>query len=259
MTATSILAIVPTTLGSLPTPVAREIKALARPIVYRITCIPSGKVYIGLTRQKYLSERWSQHVLAAKAGSKNVLASAIRKYGVDAFERSVIAYALNPDSLGLLEKTLIAQYDCISPKGYNLTDGGESAYIRKFSAAGLAGIRAARNDPDARARNSERNKARTATEIGRAHQSRMVDLAREAVANLCVARKAYAATTEGRAQLLAASSLGAIRSRELHSKRVAVGDVVYESVRAAGEAFDIARAAVRWRIKSTRFSDWSFA
>lgn len=55
------------------------------------------------------------------------LGGAIRKYGVDAFEISTLYEAINLSEAVRVERALIAQYDTISPNGYNLTSGGETA------------------------------------------------------------------------------------------------------------------------------------
>ena len=93
-------------------------------ICYQITNLVTGKVYVGLTTQS-LSERWRKHCVSSKK-SEAPLYRAIRKYGIENFIIEEIACALGDlNSLKELEKDLIAQNDCIAPKGYNATKGGD--------------------------------------------------------------------------------------------------------------------------------------
>jgi group I intron endonuclease len=225
--------------------------------VYRITCDANGKCYIGLTRG-YVSDRWYQHKKAAAMGASSALYSAIRKHGVERFRIEHIASAVDPASLAELERALIAQHETRA-RGYNLSDGGERAFFRLMSDEGRDRIRAVRNTPEAISANRLRNKERTGTPEGAAHQARMVELARAAKGNLIAGRKRYAATPEGREQLTAAAKMGAAKNAELTSKPVLADGAVFRSVAEAAAKYGIERGAVRWRIKSPRFGSWSWA
>jgi group I intron endonuclease len=224
--------------------------------VYMITCEVNGKRYIGLTRS-YVSNRWHQHKVGARQGKTGALYAAMRKHGEEAFRIDHIASALAPHYLGELERLLIAQHGTFG-NGYNLSEGGERDFCKRISQEGIERIREARNKPEALAENRRRNVARMATPEGKAHQARMVDAARAASAKLSEARRKYAGTKKGAAQLAAAAAAGARRKAELSSKALIAGGRRFVSVREAAEAFGIERAAVRWRIKSARF-DWSWA
>lgn len=102
---------------------------------YVITNLVSGKRYIGITRRA-LHRRWSDHKVSARKGVKTALASAIRKYGEEAFSIQHIASASSVDNLQALEIVLIRQEGTLAPGGYNLTTGGEGvrglpAYVRQ--------------------------------------------------------------------------------------------------------------------------------
>lgn len=96
-------------------------------IIYKITNNINGKMYIGLTSVS-LRERWTNHKSNCRNPAKytSALYSAMRKYGVDNFSIEQIDSAGTLESLNLLEIHYIAKFDTISPKGYNLDNGGGS-------------------------------------------------------------------------------------------------------------------------------------
>lgn len=87
-------------------------------IAYRITNCANGKVYIGITTRS-LEERWADHKENRILRVKHPLYRAVNKYGRKAFLVDQIAECRTLDDLLATEKTLIAQYDCLFPKGYH--------------------------------------------------------------------------------------------------------------------------------------------
>lgn len=90
---------------------------------------PSGKVYIGITSKKHVTERWS--------GGKGYIHcklfyKAILKYGWDNIKHRVIATGLGEGTAKNMEKDFIAFY---KERGisYNITDGGDGALGRQCS------------------------------------------------------------------------------------------------------------------------------
>ena len=53
---------------------------------------------------------------------------AIIKYGIGAFDFTVIDHASSREDLNQKERYWIAHFKCISPNGYNLTDGGSCGW-----------------------------------------------------------------------------------------------------------------------------------
>lgn len=94
-------------------------------IIYKITNLINGKVYIGQTTRS-LKKRWYEHCNEFKT-RKNCLAihSAIKTYGKDNFLVEEIDHATDKIDLSKKEQYWIAYYNSISPNGYNLTSGGE--------------------------------------------------------------------------------------------------------------------------------------
>lgn len=142
-------------------------------VAYKITNTVSGKAYIGLTGRS-LRSRWLQHQSAARCGSSVVLHRAIRKYGAEAFSIEQVASSRTFEGLCETERLLIHQHDTFSPKGYNLTRGGE----------GLLGVTPSAN---VRAR---------AREVGRANRGRR--WTEEQRVNLVAVRVAGRATNSAR-------------------------------------------------------------
>lgn len=90
-------------------------------IIYVISNKLNGKQYVGLTKNG-LWNRIYNHI------RRNFLIGrAIRKYGLRNFNMHILDYASTKDKLCKKERFWIDKLDCITPKGYNLTPGGEGA------------------------------------------------------------------------------------------------------------------------------------
>lgn len=92
--------------------------------IYKITNKLNGKVYIGQSID--IDTRWRQHI---NAKDNFAIHNAIKKYGEENFKFEVLLEC-PVDMLNVWERDMIALYDCISPNGYNLTEGGEGGYRR---------------------------------------------------------------------------------------------------------------------------------
>jgi group I intron endonuclease len=97
---------------------------------YLVTNRRNGKQYIGVigTNGKTVEKRWREHCYEAAYDSHYLLHKAIRKYGATAFEVGQIASARTLADILAVERLLIVQYGTLSPKGYNLTSGGEGVF-----------------------------------------------------------------------------------------------------------------------------------
>lgn len=122
-------------------------------VIYKITNLINGKIYIGQTKRTF-KERYSgggegiERVYRYHTYRKNYgelhndhLLKSINKYGFDNFvvdEEFDVAYS--QEELNQKEKYWIQHYNCNNPyKGYNATEGGDSGkrssyrkYIRNF-------------------------------------------------------------------------------------------------------------------------------
>lgn len=112
--------------------------------IYLITCIPSGKYYVGQTQTHHVNHgvyrpsgyliRWKSHVQHALANYKSkgciALKAAIRKYGATAFTVSLL-HTCNLSFGDYFERLFIHEYQSFGVMGYNLTPGGLSVRYQK--------------------------------------------------------------------------------------------------------------------------------
>ena len=91
--------------------------------IYKITNKLNGKVYIGQSRD--IDARWRQHI---NAKDNFAIHNAIKKYGKENFKFEVLLEC-PVDMLDVWERDMIALYNCMSPYGYNLTEGGEGHHL----------------------------------------------------------------------------------------------------------------------------------
>ena len=125
-------------------------------IIYRAVS-PSGKAYIGQT-VRTLKQRRAQHY--QKGTACTLLRKAVIKHGKDAIQWEVIACAWDKDGLDFAERTLIAQHGTLTPNGYNLTTGGESATYSKEAREKISkSNKISHSTPEAKAEMSARSRA----------------------------------------------------------------------------------------------------
>ena len=99
-------------------------------IIYKAINIIDDKIYIGQTTQ-FLYKRKQQHL---KGKDKGRFKNAINKYGEHFFEWEIIDYAKTPEKLDEKEKYWVKFYKSNDKaKGYNLTDGGKSSFVYKYT------------------------------------------------------------------------------------------------------------------------------
>lgn len=123
-------------------------------IVYLVTCLVSGKHYVGQTTTT-LSRRWKQHQAASKRGVDYPLYRAIRAHGSEAFQVILLEECRDAPHLHEAEIRQIAKYDSFR-SGYNCSTGGlggtpSSAVRTKISLSQKARLK----DPELRKKMSE--------------------------------------------------------------------------------------------------------
>jgi group I intron endonuclease len=102
-------------------------------IVYKVTCLENNKIYIGKTIKSFAARK-REHLCDARLRRYgSVFHTSIRKYGPEKFVWEVIDQCLFSESLIELEKYYIKKFDCMAPKGMNLTSGGDGTCGRKCS------------------------------------------------------------------------------------------------------------------------------
>ena len=98
-------------------------------IIYMAKNKVNGKIYIGQT-VKSLETRRGQHESATRKDNNKCFFhfhNALKRYGIDNFEWSIIDKASSIEELNEKEQAYIEQYEsCDQSKGYNLNSGGGS-------------------------------------------------------------------------------------------------------------------------------------
>ena len=91
-------------------------------VVYKITNLLNGKLYVGQTRQP-IEKRFLQHFYA-----DSPLGDAMRECGIENFTIEVIEHCDTQEQLDAREKFWIRVLNCTVPNGYNRTPGGERGH-----------------------------------------------------------------------------------------------------------------------------------
>lgn len=105
-------------------------------VVYKITNIIDGKIYIGITKQGVMS-RWYKHCSESKYGSTTYLHNAIRKYDKSNFVIEIVETIDNETDYDQLKEREIYWISYFNSNdrsiGYNLTIGGDGCFGRVLS------------------------------------------------------------------------------------------------------------------------------
>ena len=94
--------------------------------IYKITHKDTGRIYIGQSID--LKRRITQHSNPRKNRKYyTCIENAVKKYGWDSFNFSVLVYAKDRYYLNILEIKAIEVFNCMSPIGFNLRTGGSDS------------------------------------------------------------------------------------------------------------------------------------
>jgi hypothetical protein len=91
--------------------------------LYKVTCVPNGKIYIGITSRP-IEERWVAHLGEARAGVNSPLKKAIREFGKESFTVENLGYFNTAKKLKQIEKDEILKNNSLFPLGLNSNKGG---------------------------------------------------------------------------------------------------------------------------------------
>lgn len=253
--------------------------------IYKITNITNGKCYIGQSINVH--KRWTEH---RRAKSDSAIHGAIRKYGVASFVFEVIE-TCEVATLNDKEIYFISTLDCIRPKGYNLTSGGNAptsvsdetrrkqSIAKKGKPSGTKGIkqseellqrlsiiRKGKPSPMKNKTHSDEAKEKIAAAgKGRVPWNKGMKMSNEHNEKLSIAHKGQKAWNKGIP--LAESTKKKLSEfntgRIILSKRKKVirdDGVIFESVTAAAKAINVDHAAVcrALRIDGSKSGGFSF-
>ena len=137
-----------------------------RTIIYKVTNLVNGKIYIGTTT-KHLENRKQQHHIDSNQ-PKMVFSRALRKYGFESFEWEIIDESFNPKyAFKILETHYIQKLHSHLPSiGYNTSLGGDCVMLNR------------KHSEESKRKNSESHKGKKASietrqKMSRAHQNRI--------------------------------------------------------------------------------------
>lgn len=105
-------------------------------ILYKITCLETGKIYIGITRYDKLRRRWLQHWdnSRRKPHITTPLYIEMRAVPRDRWTIEAISTHSSYDELLLAERAAIETYRATDPGiGYNRTSGGQGCLGLRFT------------------------------------------------------------------------------------------------------------------------------
>lgn len=215
------------------------------PGVYLIRNIESGKGYVGQTRQA-IKGRWREHRNSAFSNeasyaTRTAIARAMRKYGLEAFEFSIIEEC-PVDSLDEREVHWIARLGTFVPSGYNMTTGGGNGLrAPEIGAKISAANKGRRKTPEWRAKLSAAHKGKklseaqkaqiSAVQKGRKQSPETIEKRRLAMVGKNVGRVnsaqscaniAAGMTAEGKARTLAAVRARVVSAETREKKRIAM-------------------------------------
>jgi hypothetical protein len=88
--------------------------------IYKVTHRESGKVYIGKHQTQDLNDGYM--------GSGKMISRAIKKYGVEAFEKEVLHVFDNEADMNVKEAELVTEEFCLREDTYNLCPGGQGGW-----------------------------------------------------------------------------------------------------------------------------------
>ena len=104
---------------------------MKNPGIYILTNTVNGKQYVG--RDSNLPKRTKEH-LSGRNPECDIIHKAIKKYGADAFDVEIIRYpGISHEALDAVEFWTIRQLQTLTPKGYNLRDGGSTGKHSKVT------------------------------------------------------------------------------------------------------------------------------
>lgn len=177
-------------------------------VIYLITNKLDGMKYVGQTTRT-IEERFEEH----KRHKKFFIGNAINKDGAKNFTIEVIEECETQEQLSEREKYWIAYFDCIAPKGYNLTDGGEFNWNHL---------------PEVRAKISAANSGENHPMFGKHHTD-------EAKARISVSGKGKRRSEEFKARVSASQP-------EKHAVICIETSEIFDSVAAAVRSYNLIRA-----------------
>lgn len=112
-------------------------------IIYHAFCLPTGEAYVGQTMFS-LDKRRKGHLADARRGKQTKFYEAIRKYGCDAFQWSILfefSGSFSQDDVNKAEDYWIRHLNTLHPHGLNLRGGGSCGIMSEETKRKIANSR----------------------------------------------------------------------------------------------------------------------
>jgi len=88
--------------------------------IYQVTHVPTGKNYVGKHQTTNLDDNYM--------GSGNLIRRAIKKYGLDQFEKKILHVFDNEEDMNSKEAELVTEEFCKRQDTYNICPGGKGGW-----------------------------------------------------------------------------------------------------------------------------------
>lgn len=207
-------------------------------VIYKTTNLINGKIYIGQDTKnnpKYL-------------GSGKILKHAMKKYGKDKFIKEIIETCENIDKLNEREKYWITELNSTNKEiGYNVTFGGQSGWM-----LGL------KHTEDTKLNYSISRKGKLISEKNGMYGKKHTDESKKKMSNPKFGQdngmygKKHSEETKKKM-----SEIAKKRKRSPTSKKVVVGDLIFNSASEAALYFNISVGAASYRCRNN-IKNWSW-
>lgn len=96
--------------------------------IYKLTCIPSGKSYIGQTYRDVVIRVIREHLHKPSPDCRHLF-NAVKKHGADNFTYEILHDGIIPELLDTFEIEAIKSHNTLAPNGFNLTTGGRGGKL----------------------------------------------------------------------------------------------------------------------------------
>lgn len=179
--------------------------------VYVITCTLNGKQYVGQTTRG-AGKRWKEHQINSRRHHSHFHHS-LKLYGASNFTMNVVDRADTVEELDEKERHWISVLGTLTPNGFNLTTGGDTAHGKQHSLETRWRIAAAARDRAPRQQSTE-----TRERIGQAHTG--MTRSPEAKARMSAAAKNRPPVSPETRAKMSAARKGKTHSPETRAKMI---------------------------------------
>lgn len=134
--------------------------------LYKTTNLINGKIYIGVHKSRCSEDSYM--------GSGKLLISAIEKYGIENFEKTILEYFDNAESMYAREKEIVNEEFLSRVDVYNIKCGGDGGF-EWINKSGIGGFAGRKHTDETRKKLSEAIKGRKRPDLSAANKKRSTE------------------------------------------------------------------------------------